>query len=151
MPTGTDVQAGLRRQGHCMALTLPPLSYYHGDVLRSLGFASVDDFVRGFFEGFMIGQDPNNLLIQARKACAADPAQGGDMAKALGRITAKVTNVAFSGDVMFSPQDNEVWARSIPGARYREVTTISGHLTTFGLFPEDKKAVDDAIREALAA
>ena len=31
------------------------------------------------------------------------------------------------------------------------VTTISGRLTTFGLFPEDKKAVDDAIREALAA
>ena len=42
-------------------------------------------------------------------------------------------------------------ARSIPGARYREVTTLSGHLTTFGLFPEDKQAVDDAIREALAA
>jgi len=147
----SDVQAGLRRQGHCMALTLPPLSYYHGDLMQRLGFGSVQDFVRGFFEGFMVGQDPNNLLIQARKALTADPAQGGSLPEALGRITARTTIVAFTGDVMFPPQDNELDARSIPGAKYREVTTISGHLTTFGLFPEDKQAVDDAIREALAA
>ncbi|MFO1112872.1 MAG: alpha/beta fold hydrolase [Rhodospirillales bacterium] len=147
----SDVQAGLRRQGHCMALTLPPLSYYHGDLMQRLGFGSVQDFVRGFFEGFMVGQDPNNLLIQARKALTADPAQGGSLPEALGRITAKTTIVAFTGDVMFPPQDNELDARNIPGAKYREVTTISGHLTTFGLFPEDKQAVDDAIREALAA
>ena len=51
--------------------------------------------MRGFFEGFMIGQDPNNLLIQARKALTADPAQGGDMAEALGRITAKTTIVCL--------------------------------------------------------
>jgi homoserine O-acetyltransferase/O-succinyltransferase len=146
-----DVQAGLRRQGHGMALTLPPLAYYHGDVLQRLGFATVDDFVRGFFEGFMVPQDPNNLLIQARKARAADPAQGGDMAAALGRITAKTLIVAFTGDVMFPPQDSRLDAERIPGARYREVTTTSGHLTTFALFDEDRQAVDDAIRDALAA
>ncbi len=147
----SDVQAGLRRQGHCMALTLPPLSYYHGDLMQRLGFGSVQDFVRGFFEGFMVGQDPNNLLIQARKALTADPARGGSLPEALGRITARTTIVAFTGDVMFPPQDNELDARNIPGAHYREATTISGHLTTFGLFPEDRQAVDDAIREALAA
>jgi homoserine O-acetyltransferase len=146
-----DVQAGLRRQGHCMALTLPPLSYYHGDVLRLLGFASVDDFVRGFFEGFMISQDPNNLLTQARKARFADPSRGGDMAAALARITAKSFVYAFTGDVMFPPQDCKLDAEQIPGGQYRELTTTSGHLTTFGLFPEDKRAVDDAIREVLAS
>jgi homoserine O-acetyltransferase len=118
-----DVQAGLRRQGHRMALTLPPLSYYHGNVLRSLGFASVDDFVRGFFEGFMIGQDPNNLLIFV---------------------------YAFTGEVMFPPEDCRLDAARTPGARFHELTMTSGHLTTFGLFPADKQAVDDAIREVLA-
>jgi homoserine O-acetyltransferase/O-succinyltransferase len=146
----SDVQAGLRRQGHCMALTLPPLSYYHGDVLQRLGFGSVQDFVRGFFEGFMIGQDPNNLLVQARKALLADPSGGGDMAEALGRITAKSYVAAFTGDVMFPPQDCTVDAERIPGARYREITSTSGHLTTFGLFPEDHQAVNAAIGEALA-
>lgn len=146
----SDVQAGLRRQGHCMALTLPPLSYYHGEVLQSLGFASVQDFVRGFFEGFMLPQDPNNLLIQARKALTADPSGGGDMAEALGRITAKTLIFGFTGDVMFPPGDCRFDAERIPGAQFKELTTASGHLSTFGLFPGDKQAVDNAIREVLA-
>ena len=94
---------------------------------------------------------PQQPADPGAQGATADPAQGGRIAEALGRITAKTTIVAFTGDVMFPPIDNEVDARSIPGAQYREVTTISGHLTTFGLFPEDKQAVDDAIREALAA
>jgi homoserine O-acetyltransferase len=145
------VQAGKRRQGHCMALTLPPLAYYQGDLLSRLGFASADDFARGFFEGFMLPQDPNNILIQARKARSADPARGGDMAEALGRITARATIVAFTGDVMFPPNDNARDAALIPNARYREVSSTSAHLTTFGLFPDDRQAVEDAIRDALAA
>jgi homoserine O-acetyltransferase len=144
------VQVGLRRQAHCMALTLPPLAYYHGNVLNSLGFASVEDFVRGFFEGFMVPQDPNNLILQARKARGADPSGGGDMAAALGTITAKALVVAFTGDVMFPPQDCKIDAERISGAQYREITTTSGHLTTFGLFEEDKQAVDGAIREVLS-
>jgi homoserine O-acetyltransferase len=118
--------------------------------LRSLGFAAVDDFVRGFFEGFMLGQDPNNLIIQARKARAADPSGGGDLAAALGRITAKTFVFAFTGDRMFPPEDCREDAARITNARFREINSISAHLTTFGLFPEDKQAVDDAIREALA-
>lgn len=146
-----DVQAGLRRQARYMTLTLPPVGYLRPEILSALGFGSVDDFLRGFFEGFMIGQDPNNLLCQARKARFADPAQGGDLQAALSRITAKTVIVAFTGDVMFGPQDCRRHAERIAGARYREVTTTSGHLTTFALFPEDRQAVDDAIRDALAA
>lgn len=145
-----DVQAGLRRQGHLMTLTLPPVGYLRPEILNALGFASVDDFVRGFFEGFMIGQDPNNLICQARKARSADPAEGGDRRTALGRITAKTLIVAFTGDVMFGPAESERDAGAIAGAKYREVTTTSGHLTTFALFPDDRDAVDAAIRDALA-
>jgi homoserine O-acetyltransferase len=99
--TAPDMQAGLRRQAHVMALTLPPVGYLRPENLSALGFASVDDFVRTFWEGFTVGQDPNNLICQARKARSADPAEGGDLATALGRITARATIVAFTGDVMF--------------------------------------------------
>jgi homoserine O-acetyltransferase len=145
-----DVQAGLRRQAHLMALTLPPLGYLRDENLDKLGFCSVNDFVRGFFEGFMVPQDPNNLVIQARKARTADPARGGDLQAALGRITAKALIVAFAGDMMFPPMDSQLHASWIAGARYREVTSASAHLTTFALFPEDREAVDAAIIEALA-
>lgn len=145
------VQAGLRRQAHCMALTLPPLSYFHQDTLDRLGFASAEDFVRGFFEGFVMPQDPNNLICQARKALSADPAQGGDMTEALGRITAKALVAAFTGDHMFPPEDCRLDAERIPNAQFREVASASGHLTTFALFDEDKQAIDTLIRDALAA
>jgi homoserine O-acetyltransferase len=148
--SATDVQAGLRRQGHCMALTLPPYGYYRDEILGALGFAGVEDFVRGFFEGFMIGQDPNNLVCQARKARGADPGHGSGLEAALGRITAKTLIVAFTGDVMFGPDQSRRHAGMIPGAQFREVTTTSGHLTTFALFPEDRAAVDAAITDALA-
>lgn len=144
------VQAGQRRQGHGMTLTLPPQRYFEAATLNAIGFASVDDFLRGFFEGFMLSTDPNNIVCQARKARAADPAQGGPMADALARIKARTFIVAFTGDVMFTPEHCKQDAERITGARYREVATISGHLTTFGMFPEDRQAVDDAIREALA-
>jgi homoserine O-acetyltransferase/O-succinyltransferase len=70
---------------------------------------------------------------------------------ALGRITAKATIVAFTGDVMFSPEDSRRHADHIAGAEYRETTTPSGHLTTFALTDEDRQAMDEAIRDALAA
>lgn len=145
------VQAGSRRQGHVMALTVSPRIFFQQETLHALGFVSVDDLVRGFFEGFMLSGDPNNLILESRKACEADPSAGGDMAEALGRITAKSFIYAFTGDPMFPPEDCRVDAQRIPNAQFKELTTRSGHLTTFGLFPEDRQAVDDAIREALTA
>ncbi len=75
------VQAGLRRQAHVMALTLPPLGFYREgeEVWRSIGFSSRDDFISRFWEAFMLPQDPNNLLNQSRKTRAADPSSDGDV------------------------------------------------------------------------
>jgi homoserine O-acetyltransferase/O-succinyltransferase len=145
------VQGGLRRQALAIALTAAPLVFYREEVWRGLGFASVDDFVRGFFEGFVLPQDPNNLLVQARKARAANPGGEVDVSVALARITAKMFVYAFTGDMLFPPQDCQRDAERIPNAHFREISTRCGHLTTFGLFEEDRRAVDDAIREALAA
>jgi homoserine O-acetyltransferase len=150
-PEPAAVQTGLRRQAHCMALTLPPLGFYRDEVWRSIGFASQDDFVRGFFEGFMLSQDPNNLVSQSRKARAANPGGTGDMAAALGSIKAKSFIAAFNGDMMFPPEECRMDAERIPGAQYREIRSLCGHLATFALFEQDKKAIDDVIREALAA
>lgn len=144
------VQAGLRRQAHGMALTLPPGGFYTEEVWRAIGFASVDDFIRGFFEAFMVPQDPNNLLCQARKARAADPSGGGDLAAALSRITAKTSVAAFTRDMMFPPAECKLDAERVTNAHYREIGSRCGHLATFGLFEEDKQAIDNMLRELLA-
>jgi hypothetical protein len=52
---------------------------------------------------------------------------------------------------MFPPEECRLYAQQIPNARYRELTTRSGHLSQYALFPEDRQAIDDAIHEALVA
>lgn len=147
------VQGGLRRQGHGMALTLPPDGFYREgeEVWRSIGFASIDDFVSRFWEAFMLPQDPNNLITQARKTRAADPSGGEDIAVALRQIKAKMFVIAFTGDKMFPPQECKLDAERIPNAQYREVSSIGGHLTTFALTEQDRQAMDDVLQQVLTA
>jgi homoserine O-acetyltransferase len=146
-----QMQAGVRRMAHVTAITLPPLGFYREgeEVYSPLGFASERDVEKRFFEAFWLPQDPNNIIAQARKARAADPAEGGDIVEALGRITAKTLVLAFTGDFMFPPAEGRRDAERIKGAQYREVSSVFGHLATFALSEQDVKAVDAALRELL--
>ncbi|MFO0957563.1 MAG: alpha/beta fold hydrolase [Isosphaeraceae bacterium] len=146
---GRAVQGGARRQAHIAALTLPPGRFYREEIWKNLGFASVDDFVARFWEGFWLSQDPNNGVTQARKARLADPAHGGDIAEALGKIKAKTVVVAFTGDPMFPPEECKVDAQRIPGATFHEVPSDFGHMATFALSPKDTAAVDEILRTHL--
>lgn len=147
-----DVQAGVRRMAHATALTLPPIGFYReGEELWApLGFASTQDVVKRFFEAFWAPHDPNGIIAQARKARAADPAQGGDLREALAGITAKTLVVAFSHDFMFPPEEGRRDAERVPGAQYREIVSAYGHLATFALSEQDVKAVDAELRTLLA-
>lgn len=148
-----QMQAALRRMAHVTALTLPPLGFYAEEdgVWRTLGFASPQDAVSRFFEAFWLPHDPDDIVAQARKARAADPAQGGDIAPALGRISAKALVVAFSRDFMFPPEESKRHAERIPDSTYEEVQSVFGHLATFALSEQDVKAVDALLRKHLAA
>ena len=145
------MQAGMRLMAHGTALTLPPHSFYREgmEVWRSIGFVSVDDFISRFWESFWLPQDPNNIITQARKARAADPSQGGDLSSALRRITARALVVAFTGDPMFPPEECKRDADQIPNAQFREIESAFGHLATFALSEQDKRAVDKALWDVL--
>ena len=99
----------------------------------------------------MASQDPNNLVNQARKTLRADPSGGGDLSAALGRIAARTFVVAFTGDVMFRPEECRRDASRIPGATYREIQSSCGHLATFGLTEQDRLSIDGVLREILGS
>ncbi|MET9338088.1 alpha/beta fold hydrolase [Nonomuraea sp. NPDC003804] len=146
------VSGGLARVAHGSALTAPPRGFYYGhaEVWRTLGFDSVDGFVQGFWEGFWLPQDPNDVVVQARKARTSWPgADGETLREVLGRITAKATVAALTGDALFPPEECRQYAGWIPGAQFREIDSVYGHLATFGLSEQDVKAIDDVIRLAL--
>ena len=117
---------------------------------RGLGFASVEDFTARFWEAFWLPKDACDVVVQARKARAADASSGGDLAKALSQITARAFVIAFIGDPMFRPEDCRIDAKSIPDGHYREIESALGHLATFALTEQDKHAVDSVLKEVLA-
>lgn len=147
-----DVRAGLTGVAHGSALTAPPRTFYYdsAEVWRELGFGSVDEFVAGFWEGFWLPQDPNDVVVQARKSRTAYPGPADEpLASVLGRITAKTSVAAFTGDNLFPPAELRQLAEWIPGAEFLEIDSVFGHLATFGLAEQDVKAIDGVIRAVL--
>lgn len=146
------VALGLRRHAQAFALVGVTPDMYREEAWRELGFASCDDFVKGFVHAYFLPMDPNDLLCQARKWRDGDVgwAPGDDTASALGRITARPTVVAFHGDQFFPPEDIEADAAQIPGADFRVLGSVWGHFTMFGLREEDTAAIDAVYAEVLA-
>ena len=146
-----DVHLGLRRHAMAFAMMSTTNGFFRDEVLRAAGFASVEEFTEGFMRGHFQPMDPNNLLRQAAKWRAADVSRctGGDMAAALGRITAKCYVFPFRGDLFFPPEDHEPDVAMIRDARARVIDSPVGHFAMFGMLPEDVAAVDEALAEVL--
>jgi homoserine O-acetyltransferase len=147
------LQSALRHIGHGTALTLPPPGFYSElhETWRKVGMASHHDFVSQFWEAYWLAQDPNCVVVQARKARAADPASGGDMAEALGRISAKAFIAGFVGDPMFPPEECQRDAERIANAQFWKFESEFGHLATFALSDNDRANIDLVIQTALDA
>lgn len=147
------LQGSLRRQAHLTALTLPPIGFYREgqECWKNIGFSSFEDSIIRFWEAFWLPQDPADLVTQAKKARMADPARlaGGDIDKALARITAKFAVVAFTGDNMFPPEEGKIDASRVANCSFTEITSIYGHLATFGMANEDIVAIDKVIANLL--
>lgn len=146
-----DVHRGLAR--HAMAFTLQSTTprFFREEIWRAFGFASADDYGQGFMRGYYQAMDPNNLLCQAAKWRAGDVSRhtGGDLAAALGRITAKFFVIAFSGDLLAPLEDLEADVAKIPGAQLRVIDSPMGHFAMYGLLPDDGAAIDEALAEVL--
>ena len=146
-----DVHVGLRRHAQAFALMGASSHMYREQVWRELGFESLDGFVQGFLQAYFLPMDPNNLLCQAGKWKCADVAAnaGGDLDAALQRVTAQVTDVAFTGDLFFPPEDIRADAKRIPHATYREIGSVWGHFTMFNLREQDTAQVDAVYADVL--
>jgi homoserine O-acetyltransferase len=129
--------------------------FYKEELYRQLGFGSLPEFLTGFWEQRYARRDPNNLLSLLRtwqlNYVAAAPEPGGTLARALGSITAKATVMAAQTDLYFTPADVEAEARLIPGARFRLIPTIWGHMAGAGLNPTDSQFIETEIKALLAS
>ena len=146
------MHAAMRTKARAFALMGTAPEAWRQEAWRTLGFASAEDFKRGFVEGYFLPMDANNLICQAKKWRASDVSlqAHGDLAKALARIKAKAVICAFKDDAFFPPQDIEADAKLIPGAVYKVLGSVWGHFSMFCLSQADKDEIDAAYKAALA-
>ncbi len=124
--------------------------------MEAMGYASLEDFMVGFWEGLFLNRDANNLLTMLSTWQNGDISNNevfkGDFIKALGAIKAKAIVMPASTDLYFPPEDNEFEVAHMPNAELRVVNTVWGHFAGGpGTSPADIKVLDEALKELLAS
>jgi homoserine O-acetyltransferase len=147
------VAAGLRRHARLWAVMGASPAMYAKSLWRGLGFSSTEAFLAGLLDASFLPHDPNALITQAWKWQHADVAQahGGDLAAALGRITAKTAVMPISTDMFFTVADCAAEQSLIPGSVLRVLESDWGHFAVMGMDPGFLAQVDAVLKDLLAA
>jgi homoserine O-acetyltransferase/O-succinyltransferase len=147
------VHRGLRNHARIFAASGFTQDLFNKAAWRDLGFTNVDDFITGFVEGHFLPQDPNNLILLARKWQDGDVSRiaDGDLVAALTRIKAKTFVIAIDEDALFPLKDVALQQKLIPGSELKRVSSIWGHLALFGVDAGFNASVDQHLKDLLAA
>jgi homoserine O-acetyltransferase len=145
--------AARRPQGICRDLCRLGFSepFYRTEGYRAFSARNTQEFVEYFWEPAFIHHDANNLLAMLwtweHGDVSDNPLHGGDVAKALGSITARTIILPGQTDSYFPPVDSQREAELITGAECRTIPSIWGHMCLWN--PADAPFIDTAPRDAL--
>jgi len=150
--SNADVADGIIRQAHIWAVVGFSTEFWKQEVWRALEFETREAFITGFLEPYFTVMDPNDLLTQSWKWQRGDVARhtGGDLAAALGRITAKTFVIPIDEDLLFPPRDCAPEQELIAGSELRVVSDVLGHLGLFGVAPTFMQQIDQHLADLLA-
>jgi homoserine O-acetyltransferase/O-succinyltransferase len=155
-----DVRAGLKRHADLWAAMGLSTEWWKQEGWRAPAwrpdqpFTSAQEFLADFLEDAIWGvMDPNDLLCMAWKWQHGDVAKhtGGDLAAALGRITARTFVLPIDEDMFFPVRDCRAEQELVPGSELRVLTDLAGHLALFGVAPTWLPQVDRHLGELLAS
>ncbi len=130
-------------------------AFYWEKEYRQLGFASLEDFLVGFWEGFWLdGRDPNNLLAMLWTWEHGDvgmtPGLGGDTEAGLRSIRCPVVSMPCRTDLYFPPEDEQWASQHIAHGEVRVLDSIYGHFAGLGNNAADNAVIDEILTELLA-
>lgn len=118
-------------------------------------YASLEDFLVGFWEGFFLRKDANNLLTMAWTWQHGDIGQtagfDGNHERALASIQAKAFVMPAEKDLYFPPEDEEYAVSHMANAELRVIPGVWGHFAGGGVNPVDIQVIDEALKELLAS
>lgn len=149
--SNADVVAGLERHARIWGVMGFSTEFWKQKVYTALGFEDMDAFLAGFLQPYFTAMDPNDLLCMAWKWQRGDVARhtGGDLAAALGRITAKTFVMPIDEDMFFPVRDCAAEQALVKGSELRVINEILGHLGLFDVNPDYMPQVDRHLKELL--
>jgi homoserine O-acetyltransferase len=130
-------------------------AFYREELWRTLGFASLEDFLVGSWEAGFRRRDPNDLLAMLwmwqHADISANELYGGDLGKALGAIAADAIVMPCETDLYFTVEDSRREVARMPRAELRPIPSIWGHLAGNPVFnPPDADFINRSVAELLA-
>ncbi|MFK5689210.1 alpha/beta fold hydrolase [Ornithinimicrobium sp. LYQ92] len=152
-----DVGEGLRRHADIWAVMGLSTEFWRSEFWRGIELPDVtwdtfEEFRDRFLRPTFAAMDPNALLSMGWKWQRGDVARhtGGDLAAALGRITAKTFVLPIDEDMFFPPRDCAREQELVPGSELRTLHSVAGHFGLFGFEESYLAELDGHLRELLA-
>ncbi|MDX2023368.1 MAG: alpha/beta fold hydrolase [Deltaproteobacteria bacterium] len=122
---------GIRTFAFIYASWAASQAFYRERLYESLGYVSLDDYVKRAWEEQYLRRDPMNLLCMLRTWMCCDVAEypefNGDLRQALKAITARALIMPSATDLYFTPEDCRAEADMIRGSTYLPIPSIWGH------------------------
>jgi len=147
---------GLRAMGRVYAGWALSQAFYRERLYETVGFSSLEDFLVRSWEASFLRRDAHDLLASLETWYRSDVSDnaiyGGDLARALGAITARAIILPSATDLYFTPEDSRADAAGMPNAELRRIESIWGHRAGNPVQnPEDEAVLRRAVADLLQA
>ncbi|MBF2088588.1 MAG: alpha/beta fold hydrolase [Synechococcales cyanobacterium K44_A2020_017] len=146
---------GLRAVGRVYAGWGLSQAFYREKLYEPMGYSSLEDFLVGFWEGFFLKKDANNLLAMLwtwqNGNIGNTPGFDGNFEQALASIKAKAIVMPGQTDLYFPPEDNEYEVKHMPNAEFVAIPSIWGHFAGGGINSVDTEFIDQHVKALLAS
>lgn len=144
--------AGLKAFGRVYAGWAYSQSFFRDGLYRNLGYATIDEFLVAWEDEHLVW-DANDLMAKFwtwEHADVSAARHGGDLAAALGAITARTIVMPGDQDLYFTLEDNRREAALVPGAELRPIHSAYGHCAGApGRFPQEMAFIEEALAHLL--
>ncbi|GHE04823.1 hypothetical protein U879_02140 [Defluviimonas sp. 20V17] len=143
---------GLRAMGRVYAGWAMSQAFYRERLYERAGFASLEDFLVRSWEANFLRRDAHDLLAGLETWMGSDLSDNeiykGDLAAALGAITARAIVMPSRTDLYFTPEDSEIETAMMPNAEFRPIESIWGHRAGNPVFnPDDETTLRKAVSD----
>ncbi len=146
---------GLRAIGRAWASWALSQAFFREELYRKLGHATVDDYLRDYWEPMFLARDANNMLSMIwtwqRADISVNDLYNRAFDEALGAITAKAFVMPGETDLYFQVTDSLYEVEHMPNAELRPIPSLYGHLAAGDKDPTDTKFINEMLKELLTS